>query len=813
MDEILELQQQLAAAQQGSKTQKLSERNCVELVMKLQALKLIDLIFTKSGREYLTHKQLVIEIEDEIVARGGRLNVIDLPEVLSVDLVHIQSKLPGIVSASDGATRLVRGEILTDYYLANVAEQINDALTASEHGVDNIGSIASRYALPIDIVREVLSTHQGTLVNASLDSQNPDILRSEASIARDRAAARGLLRAVTAPTPLSDLSRLRGLPLALVATLAEEMLEDGSLSGSRVGRGARAVFVPAVFSRAAAEAARSAFASNGFVTKDRLSKMHVGDIGGLVYEHLKDAVVFDACLVDRTLLETLSTSAVEAVSGSSWLDVDVSLPPDFPREDVQSVMARLLGALGEDTEDKAAKSGETSQPAKSSRSRKKASKSSSVTNTVATEKQASALLYGQRYVVSPSLIEMLRGILEADAVQKAKERARLITERMSTVVTQATSAGPAETLAPPPSEGGKKSKGKGRRRAGGKEKSGKGREANGANNTTSTLESDFPISTLSADEAIELVLGEGAWSSVVETDYLGASTAGDEMTACVVEEIYGDNGLASLYQVKAEEAIADLVRERVEAKKDAEKAVLTGLENAELYGRSARTLPEEELVSASRAWIMSDMCSGVLCRSLDLVAQSNGVIEASIIHAHKLKSKKERLEVVRNILPKLAPVLETKIRPMLDVVAAKNGDAVEDFLTAYDENAEVLDLPTRRPLDKKREKAAFANARAQLVLSLEPEDGVTEEQCLRSAAVLVHSKSCGGSIVSFSPESTREYCAAIEENARPAEAGAALKDLREALSSESGAAELNSPSESLSPQFAEKLTALREHTG
>ncbi len=71
MDEILELQRQLAEVQLGSSSNQLSERNCVELVMKLQSLKLVDLIFTRSGKEYLTHRQLSEEIEDEILTRGG----------------------------------------------------------------------------------------------------------------------------------------------------------------------------------------------------------------------------------------------------------------------------------------------------------------------------------------------------------------------------------------------------------------------------------------------------------------------------------------------------------------------------------------------------------------------------------------------------------------------------------------------------------------------------------------------------------------------------------------------------------------------
>ncbi len=50
---------------------KLSERNCVELVIKLIDTGRLQLIFTKNGREYMTHKQLSEEIEDEVLAHGG----------------------------------------------------------------------------------------------------------------------------------------------------------------------------------------------------------------------------------------------------------------------------------------------------------------------------------------------------------------------------------------------------------------------------------------------------------------------------------------------------------------------------------------------------------------------------------------------------------------------------------------------------------------------------------------------------------------------------------------------------------------------
>ena len=55
-EELLELQKQLESAQQAKSSVRLSERNVVELVQKLQELRFIDfdVLHTVSGKEYIT---------------------------------------------------------------------------------------------------------------------------------------------------------------------------------------------------------------------------------------------------------------------------------------------------------------------------------------------------------------------------------------------------------------------------------------------------------------------------------------------------------------------------------------------------------------------------------------------------------------------------------------------------------------------------------------------------------------------------------------------------------------------------------------
>ena len=55
-EELLELQRQFESAQEAKSSIRLSERNVVELIQKLQQLNIInfDLLHTVSGKEYIT---------------------------------------------------------------------------------------------------------------------------------------------------------------------------------------------------------------------------------------------------------------------------------------------------------------------------------------------------------------------------------------------------------------------------------------------------------------------------------------------------------------------------------------------------------------------------------------------------------------------------------------------------------------------------------------------------------------------------------------------------------------------------------------
>ena len=94
--EIEALQQQLAAAQEEDTSQRLSDRNCIEIIMKLKEMNLVELIHSTNGKFYLTPSKLRSEVYDALVNAGGRSTIGDLADEVGVNYNHVEEALAAI---------------------------------------------------------------------------------------------------------------------------------------------------------------------------------------------------------------------------------------------------------------------------------------------------------------------------------------------------------------------------------------------------------------------------------------------------------------------------------------------------------------------------------------------------------------------------------------------------------------------------------------------------------------------------------------------------------------------------------------------
>lgn len=745
--------------------------------MKLQSLNLVDLVFTRSGKEYLTPSQLVSEIQDELLTRGGRINLTDLPDYLNVAFSHIEIALPKILV--DPSVKIIRGELITDYYLFSLLEEIDDSVSASQTGIDSLADIATRYGLPVDIIRNAIQSHTSHL-NATFDPEMMT-LTSESALQRQHAQACGMLLGLTSPTMISEAAETHELPITVTISTLHRMIDTGLLKGVLRGHGPRAIYTPAVYTNAVANTLSADFAANGFLSLGTLSRLHISDVKGFVQDHLSQGILLSECVVSRIWIETLSTSVSDAVASGSWIDAISAMPPGFPEEDIPSVISRIAEAVsgnyldGESVSADGELGGTFSggnENTKVSRTKRRGRKKGEVPKEEQTaQRQRTGLLYRGRYFVAPIVQTTVARVVEVEADKRAHERARVISERMETVkltteVVHGGLNGVNEVRGSSVSS--KKGKGKGRRRAGVRDRENVvTNTSNQSGNMRENLDLLAPVSVPALTEMLEIIMGDEVCEEFAEQDYLESGADGGDMISGIVEQTFGETGFVELFHRKAAEAVVELERERVTARMNSEKQLLSELSILEVYLRSTRTL-DQDLSRLSFQYLLDTLSTGIVCRVLEIVGENCGISGFNTMEVMRFPGKHDRLERLREMVSRLPPVFEPRALELVRTVAMKepNEGTVEEVLNIYDAVTGSFDLPQRRPIDKKAERAVSENLRVQLAESLDAMivnkpsmdmDVNVRQELLKASSLLTYAKLHSGAVVDFAAVDAEKF--------------------------------------------------------
>mmetsp|Transcript_36436 Transcript_36436/g.145564 ORF Transcript_36436/g.145564 Transcript_36436/m.145564 type:complete len:711 (-) Transcript_36436:1373-3505(-) len=339
MDEILELQRQLAAVQLEGTTTRMSETNCVELVSKLLQAGRIDVVFTVSGREYLTRERVRSEIADEVVKHGGRLNVVEAAALIGVDLHHVEVELKRYFEENGESARRIQGDIITDDYFDSCTEEIGDVLSETGDGIVSLSDIATKYNLPIDTVRSMLEKRVGIYLKGYLEGGS---LYTESHIARSKARVCGMLRGAATPISVGDVAKVLGIRTKIVNDALEELIATGRVNGSLRGRGERAAFTPSTFEKTRDEAIDNFFRTNQYVELDRLRQFSVADPKKYVASKIPNGLLLTKMVISNGQVDQLRDTIVAALSSKTWLDSVPLLPATIDPEDSALVLQAAL---------------------------------------------------------------------------------------------------------------------------------------------------------------------------------------------------------------------------------------------------------------------------------------------------------------------------------------------------------------------------------------------------------------------------------------------------------------------------------------
>lgn len=342
--ELLELQKQFESAQQAKSSVRLSERNVVELVQKLQELRFIDfdLLHTVTGKEYITPDQLRHEIEVEI-KRAGRISLIDLSDVVGVDLYHVERQAQQIVG-SDPGLMIVNGEIISESYWDSAAEEIDEKL--QECSQIALAEIAAHLQVGSELVVSILESRIGRIIKGRLEGGQ---LYTPAYVSRICAMVRGASRGITVPTNLAtvwnslqqllqEMDGANGVSVegAFFQSQFNGLVKEGEILGSlRAG----VQWTPAVFAHAQKESVDSFFSQNSYISYDVLHKLSIPQPKQYLQSRYPEGIPLEGVFVHPSLVEMLDAAIEDAVDHGNWIDSLSVLPAYVGGQDISKILS------------------------------------------------------------------------------------------------------------------------------------------------------------------------------------------------------------------------------------------------------------------------------------------------------------------------------------------------------------------------------------------------------------------------------------------------------------------------------------------
>jgi len=288
--------------------------------LKLQEKGEINLIYTLDGKEFLTHEHLDMEIKREIHHHGGRLELLELQTLLSVDVGLIELKIRHLTTTHHNYNT-VAGEVITKDYLDGIVNEINSLL--QEQGKVSLGDLVTRFRLPPQFLNDkILQPHLGTTINGVIEEGN---LYTDGLLTQYKKQIRGILAAVLDPIPLSSIQHKSSFIPNLFYRCTQELVDGGEIPGELHGSGANAVYVPAIYAESRANHIKQFMACNNIIEYSMLSKLRITNQNDYLTNKLgipgKGLLHY---FVTQSFLEDIDAHVASVVSEKSWINIQVS---------------------------------------------------------------------------------------------------------------------------------------------------------------------------------------------------------------------------------------------------------------------------------------------------------------------------------------------------------------------------------------------------------------------------------------------------------------------------------------------------------
>ena len=333
-EKVKELAADFQRVQATTSLQRLSDRNCIDVVKKLISLNLIEVFFTCDGKEYVTPEYLLREIEDELVVNGGRVHLTELASALNIDYSHIDAKASELARDSSGDISIVLGQLISSDYKDRIAEEINQKLR--ETGVVNVAELSKQYDLPANFMETMMSERLGNSISGVRDPSDPRTIFTESYVNQYRAKLRGILSATTRPTALSQIFNRFNVPEKIALSCIEALIREDQLKGS-IHSGSR-TYTPEIHVQGQKDFADDFYKQNSYLDYATLAKIGISEPRSFCANRFTDSISLKTCCVSNSFLFQLDSAIEECISSKSIAEISSFVPSVLSEKDIEELV-------------------------------------------------------------------------------------------------------------------------------------------------------------------------------------------------------------------------------------------------------------------------------------------------------------------------------------------------------------------------------------------------------------------------------------------------------------------------------------------
>lgn len=301
--------------------------------------KLLDVVFTNDGKEYITPEHLEREIQDELYANGGRANLVEVSKSLNVDLSRIVT-LAERIATENPQIHLMLGQLIDEDYITHIAQEINEKL--AQRGEISISDLTSQFDLPSDFLQHnVVEKHLGKIIKGRQDTSNPRVFFTQAYIQRCKAKIRGALSAITKPTNVAVILQQINVQEKIFHSLLDEIAPAGQVTSKQ----ANAQYVPHIYAKTQADWVNSFYKQNNFLEYEAINKLGISDAKAYIRKQFpNEQFLFlkRVALSDRLIELTVLSALNECNAIKSYLDLATILPSNLSEEDIEETFDFII---------------------------------------------------------------------------------------------------------------------------------------------------------------------------------------------------------------------------------------------------------------------------------------------------------------------------------------------------------------------------------------------------------------------------------------------------------------------------------------